>query len=647
MISSLRAACVAGIAATIGLAASGPPSPRLSSSGLPSSALRSPGPSASGTPSVQQSDALRTAPQAAPAVTPSSAARRTYCNPLDLDYKYNFEQMNEDVSYRSGADPVIVRHGDAYYLFSTIAGGYWHSRDLATWRFVTPSRWPFEDNVAPAAISVGDTLYLMQSATMPRPILSTTAPETGQLAFYNRWLPPLPGAAREGQDPAPQRLLPPGPWDPALFHDEATGRWFLYWGSSNVYPLYGIELDPARRLAYKGKATPLFGLDPVRHGWERFGQDHRDPRAPFMEGAWMTKHGGRYYLQYGAPGTEYNVYANGTYVGDSPLGPFTYAPYNPVSYKPGGFMTGAGHGNTFQDLHGNWWNTGTPWLAVNWNFERRIAMFPAGFDADGDMYADTRFGDFPHYAPTGRWRDSSELFTGWMLLSYRKTATASSTRAPFAAARVTDEERQSYWVAESNRPGEWLTVDLGAERSIRAVQVNFVDHQSHLFASDASVYTQFRLHHSIDGERWQLLADETAEKRDRPNAYVELPAAVRARYVRYEHVYVASPNLAIGDLRVFGTGDGPPPATPTGLTARRDRDTRNALVTWQPVPGAVGYNVRWGLTAAKLRQTYQLFADKPTRLELRALTVGQQYVAAIEAFDENGVSALSASVPLR
>ena len=54
----------------------------------------------------------------------------------------------------------------------------------------------------------------------------------------------------------------------------------------------------------------------------------------------MTKHGGRYYLQYGAPGTEFNVYGNGVYVGDKPLGPFTYAPYNPVAYRPGGFAEG-------------------------------------------------------------------------------------------------------------------------------------------------------------------------------------------------------------------------------------------------------------------------------------------------------------------
>jgi hypothetical protein len=112
-------------------------------------------------------------------------------------------------------------------------------------------------------------------------------------------------------------------------------------------------------------------------------------------------------------------------------------------------------------------------------------------------------------------------------------------------------------------------------------------------------------------------------------------------------VYVAAANLAISDMRVFGLGGGGPPATPTGFTARRDRDERNATITWQPVAGAVGYNVRWGIAASKLYQTYQRFADEGTTLELRALSVGQPYWAAVESFDENGVSAVSAAVPIR
>jgi len=67
---------------------------------------------------------------------------------------------------------------------------------------------------------------------------------------------------------------------------------------------------------------------------------------------------------------------------------------------------------------------------------------------------------------------------------------------------------------------------------------------------------------------------------------------------------------------------------------------------WPPVPGAVGYNLRWGISPSKLYQTYQRFADQGTTLELRALTVGQAYWVAIESFDENGVSTLGSAVQI-
>lgn len=558
-----------------------------------------------------------------------SRVQRTYCNPVDIDYKYNYEQLNDSISYRSGADPVIVNHKGEYYLFVTISGGYWHSKDLVNWRYIIPDKWPMEDMCAPAAMSVKDTLYLFQSTFQQRPIFYSLEPENGKLLFYNRWLPQLPEDI--------------GPWDPALFYDEDLNKWFMYWGSSNVFPMFGSELDKRKRLTYKGEYKPMLYLQPEEHGWERFGRDHRSSIKPFMEGAWMTKHNGKYYLQYGAPGTEYNVYANGAYVGDHPLGPFTYAPYNPVSYKPGGFVTGAGHGNTFQDVHGNYWNTGTPWVAVNWNFERRIAMFPAGFDKDGQMFSNTRFGDLPHRLPEKKWSSKDELFTGWMLLSYRKPAMASSTLDTFAVSKITDENPRTFWVAKQNKEGEWITIDLQKEREVRAIQVNYSDYKSNIFDNDpARVYTQFRLLHSNDGKRWELLTDLTNEpKRDRPNAYIELNAPVKARYIRYEHVYVAAPNLAISDIRIFGNGSDPLPATPANFSVKRDTDPRNAFVKWDKVPGATGYNILWGIAKDKLYQTYQVFGDAPTSLEIRALSKGVSYYFAVEAYNETGVSRLS------
>ena len=260
-------------------------------------------------------------------------------------------------------------------------------------------------------------------------------------------------------DPQPEHVQP-GPWDPALFKDD-DGRWYLYWGSSNIFPLYGIELD--MREADVAAAHPLrrqaARADPARTRSSTAGSGSgRITRAStastYIEGAWMTKHGGRYYLQYGAPGTEYNVYATGTYVSDNPLGPFEYAPYNPVGYKPGGFVHGAGHGNTFQDEYGNWWNTGTPWIGHNWNFERRIALFPAAFSDDGQMSVDTRFADFPHYMPTAKVTDPEEPLHRLDAAVVPQTCDRIfGAAAKFGAARVTDEDPRTFWVAASNEAG--------------------------------------------------------------------------------------------------------------------------------------------------------------------------------------------------
>ena len=120
--------------------------------------------------------------------TPVHAEKRTYINPIDIDYRYNWEQTNNGVSYRTGADPAVVRHKGAYYLFQTLADGYWRSTNLIDWTFITPSRWPFGGIVAPAVASDGNRLIIWPSMSFTRPgsILVTDAPETGKLDFLVR-----------------------------------------------------------------------------------------------------------------------------------------------------------------------------------------------------------------------------------------------------------------------------------------------------------------------------------------------------------------------------------------------------------------------------------------------------------------------------
>ena len=555
-----------------------------------------------------------------------SIREKTYCNPVDINYQYQYLHQDKHISYRSGADPVIVNYKGNYYLFATNSNGWWHSKDLAHWKYVVPTLWPKEHVNAPAVRVVHDTLFMMQSGRAP--VFYTTDPASGQLKYYNRMMPKVSG---------------PAPFvDPDIFYDSTSGKWFMYYDSSNFYPIYGIRLNHSKKLAFGGDPIPLLRLHPKEHGWERFGYNHRDTTInPFIEGAWMTKHDGKYYLQFAAPGTEYNVYANGTYVGKGPLGPFTYAPNNPVSYKPGGFVTGTGHGNTFKDDYGNYWNTGTCWIGVNWNFERRIVMFPSKFDKDGEYHADTRFGDFPHYIPRSKWKNSNSLFTGWMLLSYRKPAIASSVADTFRTANVNDENPRTFWVAKTNHKGEWITVDLRHSDSVKAVQVNFSDYKSNIYHSTASVYTQFRLYASMDGKKWTKIADLSNKKRDRPDAYIPLDHPVYARYIKYVNVYVASPNLAISDIRIFGNRNGKNPKTPGDFNVVRESDRRDAKVSWNNVPGIVGYNILWGIKKNKLYETYQVFADHPNMKDIRSLDIGQDYYFAIEAFNEHGVSKIS------
>ena len=551
-----------------------------------------------------------------------SMRQDTYCNPLNIDYTYMIYDSSRDISYRSGADPAVVEFRGEYYMFVTRSHGYWHSKDLLHWDFVNPGKnWYPQGCNAPAAHNYKDSvLYVLGDPSGASSILYTDNPKSGNWEAT----PAILGDLQ----------------DPALFIDD-DGKAYMFWGSSNTYPIRGMELDKNHRFTKKGETVALFNLDMPKHGWERFGENHLDTiLGGYMEGPWLTKHNGKYYMQYGAPGTEFNVYADGVYVADSPLGPYTYQKHNPVSYKPGGFMNGAGHGSTVVGPGGQYWHFASMALSININWERRLCMFPAGFDKEGLMYVDTRFGDYPRYAPGVP--QKAGQFRGWMLLSYQKPVTASTTQGTFSPAALTDELNKSFWLAAANDEKQWVMIDLETPASACAIQVNYHDYQSNMYGRLPNLHHRYTIEGSLDGQNWTTLVDRKNSYKDTPNDYVELAVPTTVRYVRYRNIDVPTPNLAISELRVFGLGFGKAPAAPKKLTIDRKADRRDVQLSWTPVKGAQGYNVLWGIAPDKLYSSWMVYGNN--ELFMKSLTVDQDYYFCVEAFNENGVSLRSAVI---
>ena len=563
----------------------------------------------------------------------------TYCNPIDIDYTYmSHYRGRSDVSYRSGADPAIVNFKGKYYLFVTRSHGYWTSDDMSNWKFIKPQGWYFNGSNAPAAAVRNGKILVLGDPSGRGAVIETDNPDLGNwqtnYAVIN---------------------VPNGVQDPNIFVDDDNSV-YLYEESSNKWPIHGVELDTANYYIPKGEQKDLFNLQPEQHGWERFGQDHKSDIKPFIEGPWMVKHNDTYYLEYGAPGTQWNVYADGVYTSKSPLGPFTYAPYNPISYKPGGFLKGSGHGSTVQDNNGNYWHYSTMAISVNFKFERRLGMYPAGFEDNGQMYVNTAYGDYPHYLPGTEVKNHKERFTGWMLLSYNKPVTTNSPLVEgenkvvdesdkgymqeqihgFEIDKINDEEIRSYWVSAKNNDSIYVQVDLQKPMDVKAIQINFQDYKSTVFGRPDTLRQQFTIEGSLDGKNWKTIADYSKNKKDIPHAYIELAKDAEARYIRYNHVYCTNKYLAISEFRVFGKGKEKAPKTPNHFKAERQDDRRNTMLTWDAVKDATGYVVYWGIEKDKLNLSALMY-DKPN-YELRALNTDQAYYYQVEAFNENGIS---------
>ena len=585
------------------------------------------------------------------------------CNPVNINYRYQFNmdpRLHGKMKIcREAADPSMILFHGRYYIFASMTLGVWVSDDLAHWEnHRLPKELPLYD-YAPDVRVMGDWVYFCASRR-----------EENCDRYRTKDILNGPYEKIEGSFPF---------WDPNLFIDD-DGRVYFYWGCSNITPIWGVELDPQTMQPISEKRVLVEG-HPFEVGYERVGEDNSQlpaseaeidaayaafhkrqgisedqvpeqvkplirgmfSRKPYIEGAWMDKQNGRYYLQYACPGTQYNTYSDGVYVSSSPLGPFTLAGNNPYSYKPGGFLPGAGHGSTMQDAQGNWWHTSTMRISMNHDFERRVGIWPAGFDADGELFCNQRYGDWPMTLEGDPWRDPA-----WMLLSAGKKATASSFMDGHEPEKATEENVQSWWQAASADRAEWLQIDLGRVFDVHAVQINFADDKIDIpcpgqvvggsqarYIEERDLTTQWKLTGSADGKEWFVIADKSGAQTDLPHDLILREEGFRVRFLRLSDMAVPyGQQPCVSGLRVFGLGHGEKPTVPA-FTTRRESDL-DMMVSIEAQKNTLGYNILFGNSPEKLYHSYMVFQAGEKRVG--ALIKGRDYFVRVDAFNESGIT---------
>ena len=572
------------------------------------------------------------------------------CNPMNIEYKYQFINMLiKNTVTRESADPSLILFNNEYYLFPSMLGGFLVSDDLAEWKYYPFRNLPIHD-YAPDACVIGEYMYFCASKN------------NGLCSFYRC------------KDPKNELFeeIPSGFtfFDPNLFCDE-DGRVYFYWGSSNKIPIKGVEINN-EDFTQKGEIKELFLNHMDICGYERKGEDHKTKDGliakllsnisdcnPHIEGAWMTKYNQKYYLQYAAPGAEVNVYLDGVYESEHPLGPFTLARNNPYSYKPGGFCPGAGHGSTMEDKHGNLWHISTMRISVGHMFERRLGLWPAGFDKDGELFCNQRFGDWVYPVPDkiiNPWTDPE-----WMLLSSGKKMKASSYCKGHEPNKASEENVRTWWKAASNQANEWIMIDLGETMDVRAIQINFADDNlkekkpenaligggldfgtpplkvniMNRYIDMRAHFTRWMLEGSTDGLEFIMIEDKTNADTDLSHDLVVREDGLHIRYIKLtvKEIPMNQPATVSG-LRVFGKSNKKPPQKAANVKAKRLNDF-DMEVSFD-ASDAMGCNILWGHDKNKLYHSNMMFGE--TKKEIRALIKGEKYYAQVDVFNEGGIT---------
>ena len=486
-----------------------------------------------------------------------------YCNPLPM--------VSGGGTSASG-DVTVIRDNGKYFMYCS-GGGAWVSADLLNWSLHRITNVP----VAPHVVKFDGAFYMCGNSENNGTLFKSDNP-LGPFAKVGDWKN-TPGVA--------------GGWNSAFDMDifvDDDNKPYLYYPGRGVSGIYVVPLDSNDLTRFAGPPQHLFGFN-KNHIWERYGEMNEYTDVAWVEGPWLQKHNGTYYLEYSASGTQWKTYAEGYYTAKSPMGPFSYAPNNPLLRKTDGLVTGTAHGSIVEGPGGQLWQFYTIVLN-NPPGGRRIGMDPVAFDKDGNMSC--RISDTPQWAPGVVADPAKDGDSGAIPVTINKVRAMNalskfSSELPgrFAAYAV-DNSSGTWWEPSPDDAQPALTLELSPATRFDVVQLFTIDSARLLFtgggrfgargmtpvattnttpatasALPATSAYQYKIDVSADGTNYTTVLDQSTNAIVRNTIFEEIPPT-KCRFVRLTMTnWPRTTPLGIIEFTIFGKpADSLPAAVP-------------------------------------------------------------------------------------
>jgi xylan 1,4-beta-xylosidase len=487
-----------------------------------------------------------------------------YCNPLP---------MVTAPGGNAAGDVTVIREQGKYYMYCT-GGGAWISDDLLHWSFQRVANVP----VAPHVVKYNGSFYMCGNSS---PLFKADNP-LGPFTSIGPWKNTPDDVAGGWR----------GPFDMDIYIDD-DNKPYLYYPGRGIDGIFVVRLDPNDLARFAGLPRHLFAFN-RDHVWERYGEMNEYTDVAWIEGPWLQKYHGTYYLEYSASGTQWKTYATGYYTAKSPLGPFTYASNNPLLRRTDGLVTGTAHGSIVEGPDGNLWQFYTIVLS-NPPGGRRIGMDRITFDKDANMAV--KVTDTPQWAP-GAVHDPTQGDSGSIPVTINKLRAMnalsrfSSQQSGRDAAYAVDNSSGTWWEPALTDAQPTLTIELSPATRFDAVQLFTIDsvrlmlnggrgfgfggRRSRTRAAEGVPATgtapeppatdayQYRVEVSMDGQTYATALDQTKNAISRNTIFEEIPP-VKCRFVRLTLTnWPRATPLGVIEFTVFGKPAGfLPAAQPT------------------------------------------------------------------------------------